>query len=121
VKIVDPETRLEMPDGAVGEIWATGPSIARGYWNLESRTAEVFGQRLTGDERDWLRTGDLGCLYDGQLYVTGRIKDVLIIRGQNYSPSDIERAVQESHTALTRNGGAAFCVEVEDEEKLIIV
>jgi acyl-CoA synthetase (AMP-forming)/AMP-acid ligase II len=121
VLIVDPETQLRCPENRVGEIWVAGPSIAAGYWNQAS-TTKVFGVHLCdSDQGPFLRTGDLGFLKDGELFVTGRIKDLIIIRGLNYYPHDIERSVQESHPSLRRDAGAAFSIEVDREEHLIVV
>jgi acyl-CoA synthetase (AMP-forming)/AMP-acid ligase II len=122
--IVDPETRLRLRTGDVGEIWISGPNVAQGYWQNAKATAASFWARIEGqgDER-WLRTGDLGFLDDtGELYITGRIKDVIIIRGINHYPQDLEDTVQASHPALRRHGGAAFSILAEDgEEQLVVV
>lgn len=122
IKIVNPESLNLCEKGQVGEIWVSGGSIASGYWNCPEITQETFQAYLkdTG-EGPFLRTGDLGFLQDGELFVTGRVKDVIIIRGQNYYPQDIEMTVQESHLALRVNCGVAFTVEVKGEERLVIV
>ena len=122
VVAVDPETREQCPENRVGEIWVSGPIVAKGYWNRPEETAETFGGRLVGsDEGPFLRTGDLGFIRDGECYVTGRLKDVIIIRGINHYPQDIELTVQESHPALRPDCGAAFSVEVGGEERLVVV
>ncbi|HYG64186.1 MAG TPA: condensation domain-containing protein, partial [Thermoanaerobaculia bacterium] len=121
----EPETGLECPPGRVGEIWIAGPSVARGYWRNAEATARDFGAVLTGlpGEVDgpFLRTGDLGFVADGELYVTGRLKDLVIIRGRNHYPQDLELTAESSHPDLRAGSGAAFAVEVEGEERLILV
>ncbi|MFD0387443.1 AMP-binding protein [Tistrella bauzanensis] len=96
IAIADPETGQRLGDGRVGEIRVAGSSLARGYWQRLDQTAQVFGQPLTGASdtgRAWLKTGDLGAIMDGELYVTGRIKDLIIIRGRNHYPQDVEAAI----------------------------
>ena len=120
--IVDPEARLALPERQVGEIWLRGGNVAAGYWRNPAATREVFLATLADDpQRPYLRTGDLGFLDDGQLFVTGRIKDVIIIRGRNHYPHDIERTVEGAHPALQPTGAAAFSVGVGDEERLVVV
>jgi len=111
VRIVDTAGRRPLPDGAVGEIWVSGRSVAAGYLNRPELTREVFDARLPGDERSYLRTGDLGFLQSGELYVTGRIKDLIISSGRNIYPQDVEAAVMRADSAL--RGAAAFAVEGE--------
>ena len=119
--VVNPETMQECAPGDVGEIWVRGESVARGYWNRPEQTEEVFGARLAeGDADTFLRTGDLGFLHDGELFVTGRLKDLIIIRGRNHYPQDIERTVEKSHPALRAGCGTAFSVEIEGEERLVL-
>jgi acyl-CoA synthetase (AMP-forming)/AMP-acid ligase II len=122
ILIVDPESLTPCPADKVGEIWVSGPSIAQGYWNRPEETQQTFQAYLadTGDG-PFLRTGDLGFLQDGELFITGRIKDVIIIRGQNHYPQDIELTVEKSHPALRPGCGAAFAVEVKGSERLVIV
>ncbi|MEL6440939.1 MAG: fatty acyl-AMP ligase [Cyanobacteria bacterium J06621_8] len=122
VDIVHPESLTRCERGQIGEIWVSGGSIAAGYWNRPDATEASFQAYLkdTG-EGPFLRTGDLGFLLDGELYVTGRIKDVIIIRGQNHYPQDLEMTVQKSHPALRPNCGAAFTVEFKGAERLIVV
>ncbi|HXQ72543.1 MAG TPA: fatty acyl-AMP ligase, partial [Pyrinomonadaceae bacterium] len=121
VKIVNPETRVQCSAGRVGEIWVTGPSVAQGYWNRSEETAHTFNAYLADTaEGPFLRTGDLGFVSDGELYITGRLKDMIIIRGVNHYPQDIERTVENSHPALRANSGAAFCIEVGGEERLVV-
>ncbi|WP_410585855.1 amino acid adenylation domain-containing protein [Amycolatopsis sp. lyj-23] len=121
LEIVDPATATPCPDGTVGEIWFAGPSVAAGYWNRPEQTGATFRAQLTGEETPFLRTGDLGYLDGGELYVTGRAKDLLIIRGRNHYPQDIERTVEASHPALVRGGGAAFGVTADGTERLVVV
>ncbi|OBJ12583.1 thioester reductase domain-containing protein [Mycobacterium colombiense] len=122
VRVVDPESRQALPDGRVGEVWLAGLSKGAGYWNRPELTAEIFGARVAGDdEHTYLRTGDLGFLYEGELFVCGRSKDLIIVRGVNCYPSDIE-AVVERTAAQVRNGCvAAFAVEHDESEALIVV
>jgi acyl-CoA synthetase (AMP-forming)/AMP-acid ligase II len=122
--IVDPETRMPRGPGLVGEVWVGGPHVAQGYWRNPEATASAFRARTaSGGAQCWLRTGDLGFLdEDGELYITGRIKDLIIIRGINHYPQDIEETVQDCHAALRRHCGAAFSVtDQNDEEQLVVV
>src|SRR5579871_136956 len=122
VRIVSPDSRRPCGAGDVGEIWISGPSVAQGYWGKTKETEETFQARIPGiDEGPFLRTGDLGFLKDGHLFITGRLKDLLIIRGQNYYPQDIELTVEQSHPVLQPGSGAAFSVEIEGEERLVVV
>lgn len=120
VEIVDPQSQTTCSEGRVGEIWVRGRSVSRGYWNLDDVNREVFQAKLAGStEQDFLRTGDLGFQLEGELFITGRLKDVIIIRGRNHYPQDIERTANESHPAVGM--GAAFSVEVDREEQLVVV
>jgi acyl-CoA synthetase (AMP-forming)/AMP-acid ligase II len=119
--IVDPESRVVVPEGRIGEIWVRGPQVANGYWNNPEETEATFGARLADGGGPFLRTGDLGFRHDGQLFVTGRIKDLIIIDGRNHYPQDIEWLVQQCHPALRPNAGAAFAIEGERIERLVIV
>lgn len=126
IAIVDPETRRRCPPDRVGEIWVGGPTIARGYWKRPEETADTFHATIAGEEEGgpYLRTGDLGTLVDGELFVTGRIKDLIILGGTNHYPHDIERAAQDSHEALRRDNGAAFAVPDEADggrEQVVLV
>ncbi|MEV6975746.1 amino acid adenylation domain-containing protein [Kitasatospora sp. NPDC093806] len=125
LEIVDPVTRQPLPAGAIGEIWLAGPSVAQGYWNRPEHSAATFGARLHQDDGaegpDFLRTGDLGLLRDGELYVTGRLKDLVIVRGRNHYPQDIEQTVSAVHPALRANCGAAVQVELDGTAELVIV
>ena len=122
IVIVDPESLTPCSTDKVGEIWVSGPSVAHGYWNRPEETKQAFYAYLadTGEGR-FLRTGDLGFLQNGELFITGRIKDVIIIRGQNHYPQDIELTVEKSHPALRPGCGAAFTVEVKGSERLVVV
>ncbi len=123
VVIVDPQTHTLCPPGKVGEIWIQGPSVAQGYWNRPEKTQQVFRACLkdTG-EGPFLRTGDLGFFHRGELYCTGRLKDLIIIRGRNHYPQDIELTAQRSHPALRAEATAAFTVPgPEGQEQLVIV
>jgi len=122
VKIVNLNTDIECQKDEVGEIWASGPSTAKGYWGMEKETERIFRAYLSDTgEGPFMRTGDLGFLQEGELYVTGRLKDLIIIRGRNYYPQDIELTVQESSPSIRANHVAAFSVEVEGEDRLVIV
>nr|WP_052313046.1 non-ribosomal peptide synthetase [Corallococcus coralloides] len=120
--IVDPEARTPRADGEVGEIWLRGPSIAQGYWQRPEQTEEAFQARLAGTgEGPFLRTGDLGFVVDGELYVTGRRKDLIILRGRNHYPQDLELTAERAHPAIRPGSGAAFSVDVAGEERLVQV
>ncbi|WP_255653948.1 non-ribosomal peptide synthase/polyketide synthase [Corallococcus sp. EGB] len=120
--IVDPEARAPRADGEVGEIWLRGPSIAQGYWQRPEPTEEAFQARLAGTgEGPFLRTGDLGFVVDGELYVTGRRKDLIILRGRNHYPQDLELTAERAHPAIRPGSGAAFSVDVAGEERLVQV
>ena len=121
VAIADPETLTRVADDGVGEIWVKGESVAQGYWNQPEKTEETFKAYLADSEGPFLRTGDLGFIRDNELFVTGRLKDVIIVRGQNHYPQDIELTVEKSHPALRAGCGAAFTVEVKGSERLVIV
>jgi amino acid adenylation domain-containing protein len=121
VRIVDAETLSACPAGQVGEIWVAGPSVARGYWNRPEESEHTFGARTADGSGPFLRTGDLGFLWKDELYITGRLKDLIIIRGSNHYPQDLELTVERAHPALRPGGGAAFSVEVSGEERLVVV
>jgi acyl-CoA synthetase (AMP-forming)/AMP-acid ligase II/acyl carrier protein len=122
VAVVDPSSRRECAPGAVGEIWVSDASVAGGYWGRPAASAETFGARLAStDEGPFLRTGDLGVMRDGQLSVLGRIKDLIIIRGRNLYPHDIEATAEAATAALCPRGAVAFGVERDREERLVIV
>nr|QEO74515.1 AMP-dependent synthetase and ligase [uncultured bacterium] len=122
IVVVEPESLEECREGQVGEIWVAGASVAQGYWGRAEQTEQTFhAYVLTTGEGPFLRTGDLGFLQDGELFVTGRLKDLIIIRGRNHYPQDIELTVERSHPKLRPGCGAAFSVEVEGEERLVVV
>ncbi|WP_238845875.1 AMP-binding protein [Nostoc edaphicum] len=121
VIIVDPESQKPRLEGEEGEIWVRGASVAQGYWGRLEETAATFRATLASVAGSFLRTGDLGFLRGEELFVTGRIKDVIIIRGQNYYPQDIEASVGQSHEMLNPHWGAAFSVEISGEERLVVV
>jgi len=108
VEIVEPESLLPAAPGKIGEIWTSGPSICPGYWGKERETRETFVWR---DGCRWLRTGDLGFMHEGQLYVTGRIKDLIIVRGHNIYPQDIERLIEAEVDAVRKSRVAVFAVQ----------
>lgn len=119
--IVEPSTFKPCLFGSIGEIWLAGPHVAAGYWNDHEATGTTFNARLADDDRAFLRTGDLGFVRDGELFITGRIKDVIIIRGRNLYPQDIEATVEKSHPALRPGRGAAFIAEQDGEERLVVI
>ncbi len=122
IAIVDPDTRLRCAPGQVGEIWVSGPSVARGYWNRPEETAQMFQAQLADDgSGPYLRTGDLGFLHEGELFIAGRIKDLIIIAGRNVYPQDIENTVEQSHPSLRPGCGAAFSVSDDAQERLVVV
>ncbi|MFJ8106831.1 fatty acyl-AMP ligase [Streptomyces sp. NPDC096132] len=126
VAIVDPATRVRLEDGRIGEIWLRGPNVGRGYWGRPEQSEATFRARLDGDDagdgtRHWLRTGDLGVWHDKHLYITGRIKDLVIIDGTNHYPQDIEQTVENAHPAIRRHHTAAFSVLTDDGERLVVV
>ncbi|SFX93194.1 non-ribosomal peptide synthetase [Streptomyces atratus] len=120
VTIVDPEAGTACPPGTVGEIWASGDNIAAGYWGRTDPDKETFGAGLADDDRSYLRTGDLGFLRDGQLYVTGRSKDLIVVRGRNHYPQDLEQAALDAHATL-RRGAAAFALDSDGREEVCLV
>ena len=124
IAIVDPETRQRRVCGEIGEIWVDGGHVARGYWRNEEASAETFGAEIAGEPGvRWLRTGDLGSLdARGELFVTGRIKDLIIVRGVNHYPQDIEYTAQAAHPCLRPGFGAAFAVaDARGQERVVLV
>jgi long-chain fatty acid adenylyltransferase FadD28 len=122
IRIVDPDSRVECPAGTVGEIWVHGENVAMGYWNKPDQTEATFGGTIASPsggtpEGPWLRTGDSGFFFDGELFIIGRIKDLLIIYGRNHSPDDIEATIQE----ITRGRCAAIAVPDSHTEKLVVI
>ncbi len=121
VEIVDPSTLRRSPADAVGEIWVQSPNVALGYWNRPHESRTTFDARTADGDGPFLRTGDLGFFHEGELFVVGRIKELIIIRGRNYYPHDIEAAVARGHAALRPGGGAAFACEMGGAERVVIV
>lgn len=121
VAIVHAETRTRCDDGVVGEIWVQGASVAAGYWNRPLESAHTFGATLAGVDGQFLRTGDLGFVSDGHLFVTGRLKDLIILRGRNYYPQDIERAAEQAHAHVRRGHCVAFSVADNGQARLVVV
>ena len=123
VRIVDPDSHTRCAPGEVGEIWVDSPSKAAGYFGRAQESQETFQATIVGenDATEYLRTGDLGFLHAGELFITGRHKDLIIIRGHNYYPHDIELTVEQSHEALCSGCGAAFSIDVAGEERLVVL
>lgn len=122
VLIVDPSTQCVLPERRIGEIWVRNPAIGIGYWSRRNGANITFDGRLAArPEYRYLRTGDLGFLYDGELFPAGRLKDLIVIDGVNHFPEDLERTAAESHPNLVRNGAAAFAVEDGTRERVVIV
>ena len=119
VHIVDPDTQSECPEECVGEVWVSGKSVSKGYWNAPDESRRVFDSRLDGGG-PFLRTSDLGFLRDGELFITGRIKDVLIISGRNVYPHDVEHVVGGCHPSIHPQSCAAFGVDLDGEERLVV-
>jgi acyl-CoA synthetase (AMP-forming)/AMP-acid ligase II len=120
--IVHPETGEPLGDGRVGEIWTSGASVARGYYGNPEATAQAFGARLAhSPDVCYLRTGDLGVMHDGRLHIVGRLKDILVVRGRNYAPDDIELTAQQASTALVHGAGAVFQCAAGDSARLVLV
>jgi acyl-CoA synthetase (AMP-forming)/AMP-acid ligase II len=122
VRIVNPTTHGECPPGVVGEVWLAGPGVGSGYWGKPEETDTTFKATLAGSgEGPYLRTGDLGFLRRGELFLTGRLKDLIIVRGRNYYPHDLEWSVQQAHSGLRRGYGAAFSIESKTGELVVLV
>jgi acetylornithine/succinyldiaminopimelate/putrescine aminotransferase/acyl-CoA synthetase (AMP-forming)/AMP-acid ligase II/predicted amino acid dehydrogenase/acyl carrier protein len=121
VAVVDPETRRRLEPGHIGEIWVHGPSVAAGYWRDPAETRASFGATIDGGDGPFLRTGDLGFLREGELFVTGRLKDLIVIAGANHYPHDIELTVERCHPAIKAGGSAAFAVAGDVSEHLVVM
>ncbi len=119
--IVHPETHQVLPEGQVGEIWVKGGSVAQGYWNNPEATETTFRAFTADGQGPFLRTGDLGVMVDGQFFIAGRIKDLIIIDGVNHYPQDIEFTVEQVHPAIRPGCTAAFSVDADAGEQLVIV
>jgi len=118
VRIVEPETREELPGGSVGEIWVRGPGVAGGYWKRPGDSERTFRAVTSGSESGFLRTGDLGALADGELFVTGRLKDLMIVAGRNLHPQDVERAVQQ--VSVLFSSAAIFAIESGNDQVVVV-
>ncbi|MET7698219.1 fatty acyl-AMP ligase [Streptomyces sp. NPDC005485] len=124
VRVADPVHRTLLSEGEVGEIWVQGPNVGRGYWQREGREQQVFGALFADGSAapgGWLRTGDLGTVLDGQLIVTGRLKDLIIVDGRNHYPQDVEATAQDAHPAVRRDRLAAFAVPGRADERVVVV
>ncbi len=121
LRIVRPDTKTDLDPDEVGEIWVCSASVGRGYWRKPEESRAVFEARLNTGEGPFLRTGDLGFMRDGELFVTGRLKDVIVIRGANYYPQDLERTVEASHPALRGDAGAVVGVDTQGRVQLVVV
>ncbi len=121
ILIVNPNTMGRCAPDEVGEVWVAGPSVAQGYWKRPDETAHTFRAHLAEGGGPYLRTGDLGFMQDGELFITGRLKDLIIIRGLNHYPQDIETTVEKCHESLRSGAGAACTVEIDGRERLVIV
>jgi acyl-CoA synthetase (AMP-forming)/AMP-acid ligase II len=120
IQIVDPQTQMPCGENKIGEIWVAGSGVGQGYWNSSAESDRTFRAQVPGCERFFLRTGDLGFLQDQELFMTGRLKEILVFWGFNHYPQHIEHTVEHCHPALRSNGGAAFAVRVAGEERLVI-
>jgi acyl-CoA synthetase (AMP-forming)/AMP-acid ligase II/alkylation response protein AidB-like acyl-CoA dehydrogenase/acyl carrier protein len=124
IVIVNPDSCEAARPNEIGEIWLSGPSVAGGYWQRPEATAEKFGARLAHGEGPFLRTGDLGVVHDGEIFILGRRDDLMIVRGANYHPDDLELAIEESDPKLQPDGGAVFAIELQidsQEETFLVV
>ena len=121
VEIVDPQLCVRAAPDTVGEFWVFGGSVAAGYWGNEAATVAAFAGRISGDKINYLRTGDFGFVSNDELYVTGRLKDLIIIRGRNYYPNDIEAIAESAHPAIRVGCVAAFSLDRGQEEEIIVV
>jgi acyl-CoA synthetase (AMP-forming)/AMP-acid ligase II len=125
IAIVNPTTALRVTPGEVGEIWLAGASIAEGYWNNPQATVATFGARIAENptipsDRQWLRSGDLGFIADGELFITGRLRELIIVAGRNHFPTDIESSVESADPAIASSSAVAFSLDLDGTERLII-
>ncbi|HDR9052400.1 TPA: AMP-binding protein [Burkholderia vietnamiensis] len=120
VQIVNPDTGERCPPGRIGEIWLSGPSVGAGYWKRDDETARTFRATLDGDAAHYLRTGDLGFVDGEHLFVTGRLKDLIIVAGRNHYPQDLEHTAEGAHAALAPNASAAFSITVDGTERIVV-
>jgi acyl-CoA synthetase (AMP-forming)/AMP-acid ligase II len=122
IAVVNPRSFVECAACEIGEIWVSGPSIGRGYWQRPEESTATFEAFIaTSGEGPFLRTGDLGFVHDERLFVTGRLKDLIIVHGRNVYPQDVESVVEQSHDSLRSHAAAAFSIELDDVERLVIV
>jgi acyl-CoA synthetase (AMP-forming)/AMP-acid ligase II/3-oxoacyl-(acyl-carrier-protein) synthase/acyl carrier protein len=120
IRIAHAKSGAPCADGEIGEILVSGPSVSQGYWNRPDESQQSFHARLAGDDASWLRTGDLGLLDAGDLFISGRLKDLIIVQGRNLYPQDLEATVEESDPALMPNACAAFAIEREGQEHVVV-
>lgn len=122
IEIVNPHTIKQVSENEVGEIWISGPTVATGYYGKPEESKMIFGAHISDtNDGPFLRTGDLGFVYENELYITGRLKDIIIIRGVNYYPTDIEYLIQDNIPELKNNSGAVFPVTIDNSEKIVVV
>src|SRR5262249_55027905 len=122
IAIVDPETGRRVGPDRVGEVWVTGASIGQGYWARAEESEATFRAHIIDEgDRRYLRTGDLGFMRDDQLYIGGRIKDLIVIRGSNHYPQDLELTVERAHPSIRPGCSAVFSVDVDNEERIVVV
>jgi acyl carrier protein len=120
--IVNPQSCKPTPTNEIGEIWIKGPSVTKGYWNNDAGTEKTYRAFISGTkDGPWMRSGDLGFIHKGQLYVSGRLKELIILRGSNFFPNDLEYSIEHCHEAVRNNASAAFSSEIKNEEKLILL
>jgi acyl-CoA synthetase (AMP-forming)/AMP-acid ligase II len=120
VVIADPDSSARCAPGRIGEVWLRGASVTAGYWNNPEATRRKFAARLAGEAIPFLRTGDLGVIHDGELFVLGRMDDLIIIRGANYAPEDMEMTIEAADVALSPGGGAVVAVDIAGEPRLVV-
>jgi acyl-CoA synthetase (AMP-forming)/AMP-acid ligase II len=122
LRIVDPATFRPVEPGQVGEIWVDSPTKGAGYWGMEEQSRETFKAQIAGDEdsTEYLRTGDLGFLHNEELFITGRCKDLIIVRGRNLYPTDLEASVRDCHPLVRPGGLASFAVDTDAGEGLVM-
>ena len=121
VRVVDPRSLTQLSAGQVGEIWVRGPGVAKGYWNRPEATDETFQAFLADGDGPFLRTGDLGFVDGGECFITGRIKDLIIVGGRNHYPQDIEHTAESASSSIRPNSGAAFSVDVDGQPQVVVV
>jgi amino acid adenylation domain-containing protein len=123
LRIINPNSQQPVTESEIGEIWISGNAVAQGYWRREQQSDETFAATVSGEDADrrYLRTGDLGFIHQGQLFITGRLKDILIVRGECHYPNDIEATAVAAHPLVVADGAAAFASEEQNEERLVVV